>query len=823
MRQGTCRDSSSSSNVANLDAADHHDETNADDHNHDPYDDHEDNLRSGTHHQHHDDDDDDDDYDDDDDVWETRRRRRTITCSVPVVSSTPGNWIRSIPSSSSSSSSSFPSPSPQYNDSESRSSSSCSSSSMMNSTRSIISSSRPLVVVADRSTTNTSSINDHDWHNYDRNNDEDQDDDDNDDDNDDSDSSSSITISPATVIERIEELVLRSFMDPLCSDITSNQNRSQLLLVPNHDGITKDAHKRKNPRHDDHNFGGSSSSSSSSLSSVISKRRRRKKRSLNQCHAEDNDANDDHFDGDSKYCGPIVPYIDPYGTARRKISFLTNQQSRTMTSIFLVASFCHELLVSGTISTDQIDCQSDADACAAADGGGRNYFSNTISDHNDDDQNVAVSDNLTLRRGSLASSSTSSLPGGGDGMGVATNTAAAPPPPTTTTGTATTTTTTIPPMTTLRTATTREVYYHFVTHFKNQRECDRAIWDLTTLLHASRQSLGLVASPKGWFCGCIRFYNKGTNNLMWDGRELDIHGMPITASTYSNSQTMANITIESDAKCILVIEKEGVYTRLSEDKFFLHYYPSILVTGKGFPDIATRRWVQKLQSMLQIPVFGLCDCNPYGVSVLNSYQYGDNQGGGGGGTNGIGGMSTQRSIRTTPSRRCHRQPRRKKAFKSNSSRSIGGGSRCSRAAGQNKLQLQWIGLRPSQVDELDLPDTAFQEMTAGDRRQLKSLLHESHPFQQQGWNCELRRAELEQMDRYKVELEALNWKGMDFMCKFVHRIIQAHESYHPSKLDSNNRRRRHHHNKNDSQTTSEDETSSTDEEESLIDISPYII
>ena len=162
-----------------------------------------------------------------------------------------------------------------------------------------------------------------------------------------------------------------------------------------------------------------------------------------------------------------------------------------------------------------------------------------------------------------------------------------------------------------KTTTTREVYYFYVTHFRDQRECDKVIWDLVRILNLpSRQCLGLVASPKGWFCGSIDVYNAHTNELKFNGRELDSHGMAITPSTYdnpfhSNDQGTNKIRIESDARCIFVIEKEGIYTRLSEDKFFLRYFPCILVTGKGFPDIATRRWVLRMQRTLKIPVYGL--------------------------------------------------------------------------------------------------------------------------------------------------------------------------------------------------------------------------
>ncbi len=53
----------------------------------------------------------------------------------------------------------------------------------------------------------------------------------------------------------------------------------------------------------------------------------------------------------------------------------------------------------------------------------------------------------------------------------------------------------------------------------------------------------------------------------------------------------------------------------------------ILVTGKGFPDLATRALVHTLYNELKIPVLGLCDGNPYGISVLALYRFaGDRMG-----------------------------------------------------------------------------------------------------------------------------------------------------------------------------------------------------
>lgn len=283
-----------------------------------------------------------------------------------------------------------------------------------------------------------------------------------------------------------------------------------------------------------------------------------------------------------------------------------------------------------------------------------------------------------------------------------------------------------------RTTTIREVYYHFVTHFRNQAECDKAIWDLAEILMVPRSALGLAASPKGWCCGSLELYD-AQDQLIWNGRSLDVHGIAITTP-------LKHATIRAyDAKCILVVEKEGIYNRLSEDKIF-QQYPCILVTGKGFPDIATRQWVHHLHRVLRLPVYALCDANPYGISVLQTYQY------------------TQKA---------------NLAIGKNSSRS-------------GSLDIKWLGLRPSQLCALNLPPTVFQQLTVADHKRLDSLMNESSLFCQQG-NSSLRMQELREMKEngYKVELEALNWLGMDYLCQWVRRILEQHEEALASEAEWN--------------------------------------
>lgn len=96
------------------------------------------------------------------------------------------------------------------------------------------------------------------------------------------------------------------------------------------------------------------------------------------------------------------------------------------------------------------------------------------------------------------------------------------------------------------------------------------------------------------------------------------------------------LQIQSEARYLLVVEKEGIYQRcatlshrrmtdteaklkcvllshcrLLDDGITRQLGGIILITGKGFPDVATRACVHAISSALpNIRVLGLCDCNP---------------------------------------------------------------------------------------------------------------------------------------------------------------------------------------------------------------------
>ena len=102
--------------------------------------------------------------------------------------------------------------------------------------------------------------------------------------------------------------------------------------------------------------------------------------------------------------------------------------------------------------------------------------------------------------------------------------------------------------------------------------------------------------------------------------------------------------------------------------------------------------------------------------------------------------------------------------------------------------LNWLGpgLRPSQVEELNLPAEVYQQLTDRDKKRLDSMKADTHPFRQLG-NAERRIQELDKFE-FKVELEALNWKGMEFLSEWVHSNLMLHDKevqqQQPSNPDS---------------------------------------
>eukprot|EP00548_Thalassiothrix_antarctica_P013779 CAMPEP_0194166680 /NCGR_PEP_ID=MMETSP0154-20130528/2221_1 /TAXON_ID=1049557 /ORGANISM="Thalassiothrix antarctica, Strain L6-D1" /LENGTH=440 /DNA_ID=CAMNT_0038877415 /DNA_START=71 /DNA_END=1393 /DNA_ORIENTATION=+ len=249
--------------------------------------------------------------------------------------------------------------------------------------------------------------------------------------------------------------------------------------------------------------------------------------------------------------------------------------------------------------------------------------------------------------------------------------------------------------------TKRDLFYTDVKLFVDQGESDAVLDDLACMIGCTRSNLHVVASDKGLVVGRIQFTE--------DGDEIDCTRMGVGGKAippYIDKIT----NIRSDAEFVLLVEKEAAYMRLAEDRFY-HRYPCIVITAKGQPDVATRMFLHRIYKELQIPVLGLVDSDPYGLKILSVYLSGSKA------------MSYDSASLTTPN-------------------------------------IQWLGLRPSDLDKYNLPEQCRLDMTPNDIKVGKDMLEEDFITQNPEWKKEL---QIMVKTKKKAEIQALSSFGFQYI------------------------------------------------------------
>ena len=79
------------------------------------------------------------------------------------------------------------------------------------------------------------------------------------------------------------------------------------------------------------------------------------------------------------------------------------------------------------------------------------------------------------------------------------------------------------------------------------------------------------------------------------------------------------ISVRTTAKMLLIVEKDAVFQKLLEDDC-TSSLGCILITGKGYPDVATRMLVKLLSEKLELPVYIIVDADPFGVDIMCVYR-----------------------------------------------------------------------------------------------------------------------------------------------------------------------------------------------------------
>ncbi|KAJ4487334.1 Spo11/DNA topoisomerase VI subunit A [Lentinula edodes] len=170
--------------------------------------------------------------------------------------------------------------------------------------------------------------------------------------------------------------------------------------------------------------------------------------------------------------------------------------------------------------------------------------------------------------------------------------------------------------------TKRDIYYRDVPLFKEQRIVDNIVDDIAASLKLERSDLNVRATSKGIFCG-------SSLNVYLSSGDV-IHGNDSEASLIPIGEDVETFRVDEDLAWVLIIEKDAVFQTLCHLNASNHPLlpgKGLLITGKGYPDMATRHLVKTLCDALPktIPIVALVDGDPYGLDILSVYKYGSSR------------------------------------------------------------------------------------------------------------------------------------------------------------------------------------------------------
>ncbi len=174
------------------------------------------------------------------------------------------------------------------------------------------------------------------------------------------------------------------------------------------------------------------------------------------------------------------------------------------------------------------------------------------------------------------------------------------------------------------TATLRDLYYakkHTIPGSQEdtideQKESDLAIVDFEVALDTFRERLNLRAEPKGRMAGEMVIEDRVRDKV--DTIDLSKMG----SGGWAVPSIVEQIEFKKvDAEYVLVAEKNAIFDRLNEDKYW-QKNKCILMTTAGQAARGARRLLQRLSEELKLPVYCLTDADPYGWYIYSTMKYG---------------------------------------------------------------------------------------------------------------------------------------------------------------------------------------------------------
>jgi DNA topoisomerase-6 subunit A len=150
--------------------------------------------------------------------------------------------------------------------------------------------------------------------------------------------------------------------------------------------------------------------------------------------------------------------------------------------------------------------------------------------------------------------------------------------------------------------------------FDEQSESDSIIEDVEVLLEALREELHLYAQKRGDMVGQITIVDSGDEI---DCTRMGSGGYGIPSIVEPERIQFKNCK----AKFVLHVEKDTVWQRFNEDKFWLKHN-CILTHGAGQPTRGVRRLLYRLHHELNLPIYCVLDNDPWGYYIYSVLKQG---------------------------------------------------------------------------------------------------------------------------------------------------------------------------------------------------------
>lgn len=150
--------------------------------------------------------------------------------------------------------------------------------------------------------------------------------------------------------------------------------------------------------------------------------------------------------------------------------------------------------------------------------------------------------------------------------------------------------------------------------FNDQDESDPILEDLEVGLESLREELHVFASQRGSIVGNLTVVSKDDEI---DLRRMGSGGWGIPGIVEPDVLRFR----KCDAKFILHVEKDTVWQRFNEDKFW-RKHNCILTHGNGQPPRGVRRLLYRMHNELNLPVLCLLDNDPWGYYIYSVVKQG---------------------------------------------------------------------------------------------------------------------------------------------------------------------------------------------------------